>query len=75
GYGINESIKFAKDYQAAGVDMFDVSSGGEGPIGAGGRPGTHAGYQVPLARDIKKALDVPVIAVGRLDDSILANAV
>lgn len=75
GYGIEESIAFAKAYQKAGVDMFDVSSGGEGPIAAFGRPGTHAGYQVPLARDIKQALDVPVIAVGRLDDAKLANAV
>lgn len=75
GYDIEESIAFAKEYQRAGVDMFDVSSGGEGPIAAFGRPGTHAGYQVPLARAIKQALDVPVIAVGRLDDPILANAV
>jgi len=75
GYGIEESIAFAKAYQEAGVDMFDISSGGEGPIAAFGRPGTHAGYQVPLARDIKQALDVPVIAVGRLDDAKLANAV
>ncbi|MNW29759.1 NADPH dehydrogenase [compost metagenome] len=75
GYGIEESTAFAKEYQQAGVDMFDVSSGGEGPISASGRPGTHAAYQVPLARAISKALDVPTIAVGRLDDPILANAV
>ncbi|MDQ6420420.1 NADH:flavin oxidoreductase/NADH oxidase [Paenibacillus sp. LHD-117] len=75
GYGIIESIEFAKQYKDAGVDMFDISSGGEGPIGAGGRPGTHAAYQVTLAREIKNALHVPVIAVGRLDDPTLANAV
>lgn len=75
GYGIKESTEFAKVYQNAGVDIFDVSSGGEGPIGAWGRPGTHAAYQVPLAKEIRNALDVPVIAVGRLDDAILANAV
>ena len=75
GYGIQESIAFAEEYQKAGVDMFDISSGGEGPIAAWGRPGTHAAYQVPLARDIKQALDIPVIAVGRLDDPTLANAV
>lgn len=75
GYGINESIQFAKEYQNAGVDIFHISSGGEGPIGAGGRPGTQAAYQVPLARKLKEALNVPVIAVGRLDDPILANAV
>lgn len=75
GYGMDESIAFAKEYQAAGVDMFDISSGGEGPIAAWGRPGTHAAYQVPLAKEIRQALDVPVIAVGRLEDPILANAV
>lgn len=75
GYGIEESIAFSKEYQAAGVDMFHVSAGGEGPIAAAGRPGTHAGYQVPLARKLKEALQVPVIAVGRLDEPALANAV
>jgi NADPH2 dehydrogenase len=75
GYGIQDSIAFAKEYQGAGVDMFHISSGGEGPIAAWGRPGTHAAYQVPLAKEIKEALQVPVIAVGRLDDPTLANAV
>ncbi|CAM3191507.1 NADH:flavin oxidoreductase/NADH oxidase [Paenibacillus lupini] len=75
GYGINESIAFAKEYQAAGVDLFHISAGGEGPIAAAGRPGTHAAYQVPLARAIREALNVPVIAVGRLDEPTLANSV
>ncbi|MFD0712281.1 NADH:flavin oxidoreductase/NADH oxidase [Paenibacillus sp. GCM10027626] len=75
GYGMKESVAFSKQYQLAGVDMFHISAGGEGPIAAWGRPGTHAAYQVPLAREIKHALNVPVIAVGRLDDPGLANAV
>ncbi|RED56613.1 NADH:flavin oxidoreductase/NADH oxidase [Cohnella lupini] len=75
GYGIEESIAFSKAYRDAGVDMFHVSSGGEGPILAHGRPGTHVAYQVPMARAIKQALDVPVISVGRLDEPSLANAV
>ena len=75
GYGIDHSIDFSKEYQNAGVDIFHVSSGGEGQIAAHGRPGTHVAYQVPLARAIKQALNVPVIAVGRLDEPSLANAV
>ncbi|AVD56893.1 MULTISPECIES: NADH:flavin oxidoreductase/NADH oxidase [Heyndrickxia] len=75
GYGIEESIALSKAYKEAGVDLFHISSGGEGHIGAAGRPGTHAAYQVPLARQIKEALNVPVIAVGRLEDPVLANAV
>ncbi|MRN52928.1 NADH:flavin oxidoreductase/NADH oxidase [Paenibacillus monticola] len=75
GYGINESLEFSKVYKDAGADIFHISAGGEGPIAAAGKPGTHAGYQVPLAREIKYSLNVPVIAVGRLDDPTLANAV
>jgi 2,4-dienoyl-CoA reductase-like NADH-dependent reductase (Old Yellow Enzyme family) len=75
GYGLEESLAFSKVYREAGVDAFDVSSGGEGPVGSGSRPGTHAAYQVPLARAIKETLDIPVIAVGRLDDPFVANAV
>ncbi|QDP39524.1 NADH:flavin oxidoreductase/NADH oxidase [Radiobacillus deserti] len=75
GYGLEESISFSKEYKEAGVDMFHISAGGEGPIAAHGKPGTHVAYQVPLAREIRKALDVPVIAVGRLDEPVLANAV
>ncbi|MEH7119490.1 NADH:flavin oxidoreductase/NADH oxidase [Neobacillus vireti] len=75
GYGINEAIEFGREFQKAGVDMFHVSAGGEGPIAAAGRPGTHVAYQVPLARAIKEALNIPVIAVGRLDEPELANSV
>jgi NADPH2 dehydrogenase len=75
GYGINESIEFSRVFQQAGVDMFHVSAGGEGPIAAAGKPGTHVAYQVPLARAIKEELNVPVIAVGRLDEPSLANSV
>jgi len=75
GYDILGGIKLCKKYLEAGVDVFHISSGGEGPIGASGGPGAHAGYQVPLARKIKEALDVPVIAVGRLESPHLADAV
>lgn len=75
GYGLDYSIDMAKQYQKAGVDMLHVSSGGEGPIGSAGRPGNSPGYQVPLARALKHALTIPIIAVGRLEDAALAEAV
>lgn len=75
GYGINESLEFSKVYKEAGADIFHISAGGEGAIAAAGMPGTHAAYQVPLAREFKEKLNVPVIAVGRLDEPVLANAV
>ncbi|MED1785404.1 NADH:flavin oxidoreductase/NADH oxidase [Brevibacillus fortis] len=74
GYGLDYSTELCRRYKDAGVDIFHLSSGGEGPIGSGGRPGIHPGYQVPLARAIKQALEVPVIAVGNLDDPRVAEA-
>ncbi|WNS44276.1 NADH:flavin oxidoreductase/NADH oxidase [Paenibacillus sp. MMS20-IR301] len=75
GYGIAESLEISRAYKEAGADIFHISAGGEGPIAAAGKPGTHAAYQVPLARSIKQELNVPVIAVGRLDEAVLADAV
>ncbi|GAX89247.1 NADH:flavin oxidoreductase/NADH oxidase [Effusibacillus lacus] len=75
GYGLDYSIELCKRYQQAGVDLFHITSGGEGPIGSGGRPGANPGYQIPFARAIKEALQVPVIAVGKLEDPALAESV
>lgn len=75
GYGIETGIELAKAYKKAGVDIFHISAGGEGPIAAAGRPGTHAAYQVPFARAIKENVNTDVIAVGRLDEPDLANSV
>jgi NADPH2 dehydrogenase len=73
GYDLDHSIEISKRYKEAGVDMFHISSGGEGPAGKR-KPGNYPGYQVPMARAIKHALEVPVIAVGMLDDFKLAEA-
>lgn len=73
GYDLAHSLDIAQRYKEAGVDMFHVSSGGEGPAGVR-KPGNYPGYQVPFARAYKTALGVPVIAVGLLDDPKLAEA-
>ena len=72
GYGIDHCIDLAKQFKEVGVDMFHVSSGGEGVPGKL-KPGTHAGYQVPFARKFKEALNMPVIAVGNLNDPQVAE--
>lgn len=74
GYDIDHTINIARAYQDAGVDMFHISSGGEGPSGQR-KPGNYPGYQVPFARRFREELNVPVIAVGMLEDAALAQAV
>ncbi|WP_217593144.1 NADPH dehydrogenase [Cohnella sp. GbtcB17] len=74
-YGLDHMLEIARGYLDAGVDMFDVSTGGEGGPAVKGKPGNYPGYQVPFARALKDALGVPVSAVGMLDDAELAEHV
>lgn len=67
GYDEAYALEFCRRYKAAGVDMFHVSSGGEGPIGSNGGPNAGPAYQVDLAEYIRSGLQIPVIAVGRLE--------
>lgn len=73
GYDLDHSLQLAARYREAGVDAFHISSGGEGPAGTR-KPGNYPGYQVPFARAFKQSLQVPVIAVGLIDDPALAEA-
>jgi len=76
GYELPHMIDICRKYREAGVDAFHVSSGGDAAMGARVGLNTRApGYQVPFARAIREALrDVPVIAVGNLDNPKVAEA-
>lgn len=72
GYSIDHALAMAKRFKEAGVDMFHISSGGEGTPGKI-KPANYPGYQVPFAEQFKETLDVPVIAVGMLEEPQIAN--
>lgn len=74
GYDLDHAITLCQAYNKAGVDLFHVSSGGEGEPGRR-KPGNYPGYQVPFARAIREQVKIPVIAVGKLDDPALAESV
>lgn len=75
GYDLDYGIELCSAYVEAGVDMLHISTGGEGGTPSpsrGFKPGP--GYQVHAAEAVKVALDVPVIAVGLLEEpSVAAN--
>jgi len=61
GWDLEQTVIFARALEKLGCDAIHVSSGGNGPqqkIPVG------PSYQVPLARAVKTAVGVPVIAVG-----------
>lgn len=68
GYDLDYGIDMCKRYVEAGVDMLHVSAGGEGTPSKSRFAGAYPGYMLNFARAVKEACDVPVIAVGILDD-------
>ncbi|MFJ3105053.1 NADH:flavin oxidoreductase/NADH oxidase [Streptomyces sp. NPDC086835] len=75
GWTPDDTVRFASLLTEHGVDLLDVSSGGNA---AGVRIPTGPGYQVPFAARVKAETDLPVAAVGLITDAeqaekILAN--
>jgi 2,4-dienoyl-CoA reductase-like NADH-dependent reductase (Old Yellow Enzyme family) len=72
GLDIEQTLVFAEMLEARGCDAIHVSSGGlhpaqQIPVGPS--------YQVPLARAIKSAVRMPVVAVGLITEPQQAEAI
>ncbi|KUO05483.1 NADH:flavin oxidoreductase/NADH oxidase [Streptomyces caeruleatus] len=75
GWTADDTVRFAADLQAHGIDLLDVSTGGNA---AGARIPVGPGYQVPFAARVKAETSLPVAAVGLITDveqaeKIIAN--
>jgi len=75
GREILESIAAAQMMVAAGVNAIHVTSGVYGSLTSILAPyDTEPGYMANLAADMKKAVEVPIIAVGRINDPYYAES-
>ncbi|MSP48757.1 MAG: NADH:flavin oxidoreductase/NADH oxidase [Alphaproteobacteria bacterium] len=72
GWSLDDTIAFAHELKARGVDIIDVSGGGSSPKQ---KIDLKPGYQVPLAEAIKRATGVPTIAVGLITRPEQADAI
>jgi 2,4-dienoyl-CoA reductase-like NADH-dependent reductase (Old Yellow Enzyme family) len=72
GWDIEQTVEFARALEARGCAAIHVSSGGLDP-----RQKIPVGpsYQVPLARAVKQAVNMPVVAVGLITDFEQAEAI
>ncbi|MDO5369511.1 NADH:flavin oxidoreductase/NADH oxidase, partial [Paracoccus sp. (in: a-proteobacteria)] len=72
GWDIDQTIALAQALEARGCDAIHVSSGGLDP-----RQKIPVGpnYQVPLARAVRQAVTMPVVAVGLITDYDQAEAI
>ena len=72
GWDIEQTIVFAQALEERGCAAIHVSSGGldprqQIPVGPN--------FQVPLAREVKRAVDMPVVAVGLITEFEQAEAI
>jgi 2,4-dienoyl-CoA reductase (NADPH2) len=76
GFDISESVEVSRWLVEAGVSCLSVSAGSWHSLHLTIPPmSMERGCLVPLAAEIKRAVDVPVIAAGRLDDPEVAEGV
>jgi 2,4-dienoyl-CoA reductase-like NADH-dependent reductase (Old Yellow Enzyme family) len=72
GWDVAQSIEFCKRAGALGVDLIDVSSGGNA---ADAKMSIRPGYQVPFARAIRAGANLPVGAVGLITEAVQAEQI
>ncbi|MFE6036552.1 NADH:flavin oxidoreductase/NADH oxidase [Streptomyces sp. NPDC056452] len=72
GWTADDTVRFARELRAHGVDLLDVSTGGLAPraqIPVG------PGYQVPFAERVRTEAGLPVAAVGLITDPVQAEKI
>ncbi|RWR09600.1 NADH:flavin oxidoreductase/NADH oxidase [Paenirhodobacter populi] len=72
GLTIDETAAFSALAEARGADAINVSTGGLHP---GQKIPLSPGYQVPFARAVKAATNIPVVAVGLITEAEHAEAI
>ncbi|WP_315108888.1 NAD(P)/FAD-dependent oxidoreductase [Clostridium intestinale] len=75
GRRLNETVILAKLLEAAGVDAFNISTGVYAtPQFLIAPYPAELGFNISAAEAIKKAVNIPIISVGRLNDPVLMDA-
>ena len=72
GWSLEETIAFVEALQARGCAAINVSSGGSSPSA---QIPIGPGYQLPLARAVREATTLPVIAVGLITEFEQAESI
>jgi 2,4-dienoyl-CoA reductase-like NADH-dependent reductase (Old Yellow Enzyme family) len=72
GVTVEDTVAFARELKARGVDAVHTSGGG---LGSGWEHPIGYGYQVPFAAQVRTEADIPTVAVGLIVDAHQAEAI
>jgi 2,4-dienoyl-CoA reductase-like NADH-dependent reductase (Old Yellow Enzyme family) len=66
GWSLDDSIAFARELKALGIDVVDCSTGGLRVAREAQVPAREPGFQVPYAATVRRGADIPTVAVGMI---------
>lgn len=72
GWTIDDSVELARLLKPLGVDLIDCSSGGLVPYA---KIPVGAGYQVPLASQVRREAQIPTATVGMITEAMQADQI
>lgn len=72
---MEDSLYFAGELKARGVDLIDCSSGGLGGAATASGAPRGFGFQVPYAEAIRRQVDIPTMAVGLIVEARQAETI
>jgi 2,4-dienoyl-CoA reductase-like NADH-dependent reductase (Old Yellow Enzyme family) len=75
GWSMDDTVVFARELKARGVDVIDCSSGGIGGAATAAQVTRSLGFQVPFAERVRNEADITTMAVGIILDAQQAEAI
>jgi 2,4-dienoyl-CoA reductase-like NADH-dependent reductase (Old Yellow Enzyme family) len=75
GWNMDDTVVFARELKARGVDVIDCSSGGIAGAATAAQVTRSLGFQVPFAERVRKEAGIPSMAVGIILEAQQAEAI
>jgi hypothetical protein len=75
GWDVEDTVAYAKELKAIGIDVIDTSSGGLTGLSTALPVKRTLGFQVPFAAAVKKGADIATMTVGLILDGPQAEAI
>jgi 2,4-dienoyl-CoA reductase-like NADH-dependent reductase (Old Yellow Enzyme family) len=75
GWNMDDTVIFARELKARGVDVIDCSSGGISGSATAAQVPRSLGFQVPFAERVRNEADIPTMAVGIILEAEQAESI
>ena len=75
GWNMDDTVVFARELKARGVDVVDCSSGGIAGAATAAQVTRSLGFQVPFAERVRKEAEIPTMAVGIILEAEQAESI